>query len=76
MLQQYAKYTKWVNLELKKAKIFEITREIIEIKSVASKLIDNEITAIVSKAESNALTILNKYISQLHDISNVTRIIV
>ena len=36
-----------------------------------SKLIDDEVSEIVSNAESNALKILNTHISQLHNISKV-----
>ena len=51
---------------LKKAKIFKITREIIEIKSVASKLIDNKVGYLRLKAfNQNSSDQLNKEISEI-----------
>ena len=51
---------------LKKAKIFNITREIIEIKSVASKLIDNKVGYLRLKAfNQNSSDQLNKEISEI-----------
>jgi len=51
---------------LKKAKIFKITREIIEIKSVASKLIDNKVGYLRLKAfNQNSSDQLKKEISEI-----------
>ena len=51
---------------LKKAKIFKITRKIIEIKSVASKLIDNKVGYLRLKAfNQNSSDQLNKEISEI-----------
>ena len=51
---------------LKKAKIFEITREIIEIKSVVAKLIDNEVGYLRLRAfNENSSNQLKKEISKL-----------
>ena len=51
---------------LKKAKIFEITREIIEIKSVVSKLIDDEVGYLRLRAfNENSSNQLKKEISKL-----------
>jgi len=51
---------------LKKAKIFKIIREIIEIKSVASKLIDNKVGYLRLKAfNQNSSDQLNKKISEI-----------
>jgi len=51
---------------LKKAKIFKIKREIIEIKSVASKLIDNKVGYLRLKAfNQNSSDQLNKEISEI-----------
>ena len=51
---------------LKKAKIFKIIREIIEIKSVASKLIDNKVGYLRLKAfNSNSSDQLKKEISEI-----------
>ena len=35
-----------------------------------SELIDNEISKLIKKAEDNAIRILNKYISKLHNLAN------
>ena len=51
---------------LKKAKIFKITREIIEIKSVASKMIDNKVGYLRLRAfNQNSSDQLNKEISEI-----------
>jgi len=51
---------------LKKAKIFKIIREIIEIRSVASKLIDNKVGYLRLKAfNQNSSDQLNKQISEI-----------
>jgi len=35
-----------------------------------SEIIDNEISKLIKKAETNAIKILNKYMSKLHDLAN------
>ena len=35
-----------------------------------SEIIDNEISRLIKRAESNAIKILNKYMSKLHDLAN------
>ena len=62
---------------LKKAKIFKITREIIEIKSVISKLVDNKVGYIRLRAfNENSSVQLNKEISNARTIETPTSIVI